>query len=96
VGLIEWPSRGNALPHQFHPGRVGIGALPAGQRWDGLTRTLYGLLDRSGDRVLPLDTDAAHHDAALAVAARTADHGFPTQDGSIAAIVAWRGLIVAS
>jgi predicted nucleic acid-binding protein len=48
------------------------------------------------DRVLPFDTDAAGHYAALAVAARQAGRGFPTPDGYIAAIAASQGFIVAS
>ncbi len=74
----------------------GIAALPAGRRRDGLTRTLDGLLELFGNRVLPFDTDAARYYGALAAAARTAGRGFPTPDGYIAAIAASRGFIVAS
>jgi predicted nucleic acid-binding protein len=74
----------------------GIAVLQAGRRRNTLTRTLDGLLDLFGDRVLPFDTDAARHYAALAVAARNAGRGFPTPDGYIAAIAASRGFIVAS
>jgi predicted nucleic acid-binding protein len=74
----------------------GIAALPAGRRRNTLTRALDGLLELFGDRVLPFDTDAAHHYAALAVAARNAGRGFPTQDGYIAAIAGSRGFMVAS
>ncbi len=74
----------------------GIAALPAGRRRDGLMRTLDGLLDLFGDRVLPFDTDAARHYGALAAASRTAGRGFPTLDGSVAAIAASRGFNVAS
>ncbi len=74
----------------------GIAVLPAGRRGTNLTRALDGLLVLFGDRVLPFDTDAARHHAALAVAARNAGRGFPTPDGYIAAIAASRGFIVAS
>ena len=74
----------------------GIAGLPEDRRGNSLTRTLDGLLDLFGDRVLPFDIDAARHYAALAVAARTAGLGFPTPDGYIAAIAASRGFIVAS
>ena len=74
----------------------GIAVLPAGRRRNTLTRALDGLLDLFGDRVLPFDTDAAHHYAALAVAARNAGRGFPTPDGYIAAIAGSRGFMVAS
>lgn len=74
----------------------GIAALPPGKRGDGLTQILDGLLGLFKDRVLPFDTDAARHYAALAVAARSAGQGFPTPDGYIAAIAASRGFMVAS
>ena len=74
----------------------GIAVLPAGRRRNTLTRALDGLLELFGDRVLPFDTDAARHYAALAVAARNAGRGFPTPDGYIAAIAVSRGFIVAS
>jgi toxin FitB len=61
-----------------------------------LTRALDGLLELFVDRVLPFDTDAARHYAALAAAARRAGRGFPTPDGYIAAIAVSRGFIVAS
>lgn len=73
-----------------------IAVLPAGRRRSALTHALDGLLALFGDRVLPFDTDAARHHAALAVAARNAGRGFPTPDGYIAAIAASRGFIVAS
>jgi hypothetical protein len=74
----------------------GIAVLPAGRRRNTLTRARDGLLEVFGDRVLPFDTEAARHHAALAVAARAAGRGFPTPDGYIAAIAASRGFIVAS
>jgi predicted nucleic acid-binding protein len=74
----------------------GIAPLPAGRRRNSLTRALEGLLELFGGRVLPFDTDAARHHAALAVAARNAGRGFPTPDGYIAAIAASRGFMVAS
>jgi hypothetical protein len=74
----------------------GIALLPAGRRRNSLTRALEGLLELFGGRVLPFDTDAARHHAALAVAARNAGRGFPTPDGYLAAIAASRGFMVAS
>jgi predicted nucleic acid-binding protein len=74
----------------------GIGALPAGRRKDALTRTLDGLLELFGARVLAFDTDAARHYAALAVTAHAAGKGFPTPDGYIAAIANARGFTVAT
>jgi predicted nucleic acid-binding protein len=47
----------------------GIRALLAGKRKNMLDRTLTGLLELFKDRVLPFDTDAARHCAALAVTA---------------------------
>jgi hypothetical protein len=61
--------------------------------------TLVGIeqaLREAGDRVLPFDTDAARHHAALAIAARNAGRGFPTPDGYIAAIAVSRGFTIAS
>jgi hypothetical protein len=74
----------------------GIAVLPAGRRRNTLTRVLDSVLELFRDRVLPFDTDAARHYAALAVAARNTGRGFPAQDGYIAAIAASRGFIVAS
>ena len=74
----------------------GIAVLPAGRRRNTLTRVLDGVLELFRDRVLPFDTDAARHYAALAVAARNTGRGFPAPDGYIAAIAASRGFIVAS
>lgn len=64
----------------------GIGALSTGRRHDALDQTLDGLLELFQHRVLSFDTDAAWHDAGLAVTARAAGKGFPTPDGPIAAI----------
>jgi predicted nucleic acid-binding protein len=74
----------------------GIGTLPAGRRKDALARTLEGLLELFGGRVLAFDTDAARHYAELAVAARAAGKGFSTPDGYIAAIAAAHGFSVAT
>lgn len=74
----------------------GISALPGGKRRNTLARTLDGLLELFGDRVLPFDGDAARQYAPLAVAARSVGRGFPTPDGYIAAIAASRGFAVAS
>lgn len=74
----------------------GIAALPAGKRKDMLAQTLDGLMGLFRDRVLPFDTDAARRYAELAVTAKTSRRGVPMPDGSIAAIAASRGFIVAS
>ena len=58
--------------------------------------TWHGVLELFETRILPFDTDAARHYAALAVQARAAGKGFPTPDGYIAAIAASRGFTVAS
>ncbi|ASY57630.1 VapC toxin protein [Sinorhizobium sp. CCBAU 05631] len=54
------------------------------------------MLGLFGDRILPFDTGAARHYAALAVKARTAGKGFPTPDGYIAAIASSNGFIIAT
>ena len=74
----------------------GIGTLPAGRRKDAQAKKLDGLLELFQHRVLSFDTDAARHDAELAVRARAAGNGFPTPDGSIAAIATARGFTVAT
>src|ERR1700759_1091776 len=74
----------------------GIAVLPAGRRRNTLTRRLDGVLELFRHPVLPFDSDAARHYAALAVAARNTGRGFPAPDGYIAAIAASRGFIVAS
>ena len=65
--------------------RFGAMVMPPGRRKDTLTRGFDSLLGLFGNRVLPFDADAAHHYAAFAVTARTADRGFPTPDGYIVA-----------
>ena len=74
----------------------GIAALTAGKRKQMLAQTFDGLLGLFRDRVLPFDTDAARHYAALAVLAKDSGRGFPTPDGYIAATAVSRGFIVAS
>lgn len=74
----------------------GIGALPDGRRRQRLTTTLDGLLGLFDARILPFDTDAARCYADLAVAARSEGKGFPTPDGSIAAIATAHGFAVAT
>lgn len=74
----------------------GIAALPTGRRQDRLARVLDGLLALFGERVLPFDSTAARHHAALAIAARAVGRGFPTPDGYIAAIADSRGFLVAT
>lgn len=76
--------------------RFGAMVMPPGRRKDALTRGFDSVFGLFGNRILPFDSDAAHHYAALAVTARTAGRGFPTPDGYIAAIAASRGFIVAS
>jgi predicted nucleic acid-binding protein len=75
----------------------GIGSRPAGRRKTALSGTLEGLLDLFKGRVLAFDTKAANHYAELAIKARKAGKGFPTEDGYIAAIaVAANGFAVAT
>jgi hypothetical protein len=74
----------------------GIGALPHGKRKDKLSAALDGVLELFADRILSFDTEAARRYADLAIQARAAGKGFPTPDGSIAAIAAARGFAVAS
>ncbi|WP_062228583.1 type II toxin-antitoxin system VapC family toxin [Aureimonas frigidaquae] len=74
----------------------GIGALPDGQRREKLAAALDGMLDLFDGRILPFDTEAARHYAALAVTARKAGKGLPTPDGYIAAIAAANGFAVAT
>lgn len=74
----------------------GIGILPAGKRKDLLIKALDAIAALFKNRMLPFDSDAARHYAALAVKARAAGRGFPTPDGYIAAIAVARGYIVAS
>jgi len=74
----------------------GIGVLPTGKRKDRLAHAFDDLMAMFRHRVLPFDTEAAHHFAKLAVAARAAGRGFPRPDGYIAAIAASRGFTVAS
>ena len=61
-----------------------------------LAARIDGLLDQFADRILPFDTSAARRYADLAVKARAAGKGFPTQDGYIAAIAAAHRFAVAS
>ena len=75
---------------------LGIGALPAGKRKDSLAAALDDVLDQFAGRILPFDTPAARHYAALAVKARRAGKGFPPPDGYIAAIAAVHGFAMAS
>ena len=74
----------------------GIGVLPRGRRKDKLTAALDGVLELFADRILPFDTSGSRRFADLAVKARAAGKGFPTQDGYIAAIAASHGFAVAS
>lgn len=74
----------------------GVASLPEGTRKARLTLALDGVLELFEARILPFDTSAARHHAALAVKARAAGKGFPTPDGYIAAIAASRGFAVAS
>ena len=74
----------------------GIGALPQGRRKDRLMAALEGVMALFGERILPFDTEAARRYGDLAVRARAAGRGFPTQDGYIAAIAATHEFAVAS
>jgi predicted nucleic acid-binding protein len=74
----------------------GIATLPSGRRKEALAKTLSGLLELFGDRMLAFDAEAARHYAELALAARAAGRGFPTPDGYIAAMAKARGFTVAT
>jgi len=74
----------------------GVSALPEGRRKEKLAATLDGMLGLFDARILPFDLDAARRYADLAAAARNAGKGFPTPDGSIAAIATAHGFAVAS
>jgi predicted nucleic acid-binding protein len=74
----------------------GIGALPAGRRKAALAAALEGVLEVFAGRVLAFDTAAARCYGDLAVRARAAGPGFPTPDGTIAAIAVAAGFAVAS
>jgi toxin FitB len=74
----------------------GLAVLPPGKRKSLLTRAFDGLMELFAARLLPFDTEAARHYAALAVTARNNGRGFPTPDGYIAAIAASRRFLVAS
>ena len=74
----------------------GIGALPKGKRKTNLAAAFEGVLELFEARTLPFDTKAARRYADLAVKAHAAGKGFPTPDGTIAAIAAAHGFAVAS
>lgn len=74
----------------------GVGAMPDGKRKDLLAVRIDSLLDQFDRRVLSFDTPAARRYADLALKARAAGKGFPTPDGTIAAIAAAHGFAVAS
>ncbi len=74
----------------------GIGTLPDGKRKNMLAARIDILLNQFSARILPFDILAARHYADLAVKARADGKGFPTPDGSIAAIAAAYGFAVAS
>jgi toxin FitB len=73
-----------------------IGVLPQGKRKAMLIQTVDELLGLFKNRILPFDADAARRYAEMAVTAKAAGRGLPTQDGYIAAIAASRGFIMAS
>ncbi len=77
--------------------RLGIAVMSAGKR----QRTYQDRLEREvlpafAGRVLPFDLDAARHYADFMAQAKTAGRAMAQADGSIAAIAAARGFIVAS
>jgi toxin FitB len=74
----------------------GIGALPSGKRKEKLRAALDGVLELFATRILSFDVEAARRYGDLAVKARAAGKGFPTPDGTIAAIAATHGFAVAS
>ena len=74
----------------------GVATIQAGKRKNRLNAVIDGLIGLYADRVLPFDTIAARHYAALDVTARRNGRGFPTTDGYIAAIAAAHGYFVAT
>ena len=74
----------------------GIGALPSGKRKTALGKTLEGLVELFGNRVLSFDVHTAHRYGELAPLARARGQSFPIADAYIAAIAAAQGFIVAS
>ena len=74
----------------------GIGVLPEGKRKTKLKAVFDRLLDLFKDRVLSFDTEAAKKYSDLAVTARSSGKGFPTPDGSIAAIAVANKMLVAT
>ena len=100
-GVLAWLDRQNADTLYLSSVTLAewlfdISLLPAGRRKEVLDEALNGLLSLFGERVLPFDTDAARHFADLAIKSKVAGKGFPTADGSIAAIASARGFIVAT
>jgi toxin FitB len=73
-----------------------LAALPKGRRKDRLTAACERVLELFADHILPFDANAARRYSHLAVKARAAGKGFPTPDGTIAAIAASHDFVFAS
>ncbi len=86
------------VPDEHHAGRAALRNRRPGRRQEARPAGCDArrLLNLFGGRILAFDAAAARHYAALAVAARSAGKGFPTPDGSIAAIAAAHGFTVAT
>lgn len=77
--------------------RYGAAILTAGQRREMLLATIERMLrDAFEGRVLPFDSDAAHHYAEIAAARRSAGRPIAPADCQIAAIARSRGMTVAT
>ncbi len=74
----------------------GLISSPQGKRKGKLAAAWEGAPGLFADRILPFDTNAARRYSDLAVKARAAGKGFPTPDGTIAAIAASHDFVVAS
>jgi predicted nucleic acid-binding protein len=74
----------------------GIAKLPSGRKKERLASVFAGVERLFAGRILPFDSEAAFHYAAIASAARGDGRGFPTPDGYIAAIATTRGFAVAT
>lgn len=74
----------------------GIACLPGGRRKSSLSNMLDDLLGLFQGRILPFDSDAAHHYARLAAKARSAGKGFPMPYGYLAAIATANDFSVAT
>ena len=72
--------------------RIGYSLLPAGRRRQLLSETVEQMLTAEfAERILPLDSNASHHYAALVAHCRAAGRPMPQHDALIAAITLSHG-----